>query len=166
MERLARIPCQQVGRNVPVCAGPAHSNQSSDVGATPTVLSVWDNNQLADKALGHEISLRLVELRQAIYTADKRLDLAFLDVTNDTAEIAAGSLRRTVQCEVLQIHGPQIKLHNRSGNRASRRVTALGAQDPQQVVENRTANEIGHHIDRLAASGCIDGSNKIIAFRG
>ena len=53
---------------------------------------VGHHHQLADEALGHEIGLRAVKIRELVDAADNRPNLALLDIANETAEIRPRAL--------------------------------------------------------------------------
>ncbi|EGE59287.1 hypothetical protein RHECNPAF_23300106 [Rhizobium etli CNPAF512] len=127
---------------------------------------VGNHDQFADEVLRHEIGLGAMKFRQRINTADERPDLAAFDIADQPAEVGAASLARSMQFQLLQIHGPEVELDDRPGDRAGRRVTAFGTQDLQEIVEQRPADEIGDDIDRLSTACGMHGFDKIALAAG
>src|SRR4051812_14582945 len=58
-----------------------------------------------------------------------------------------------MQLQMLQVHGPEIKLHQRTADRPAGRVATLRSQKSQQVIEHRTADDVGDNVDGVAAGG-------------
>src|SRR5919197_558306 len=67
---------------------------------------------------------------------------------------------------MLQIDGPEVELNDGASDRAGRDVAPLGSQDPQEIVEQRSADEIGDDIDRLASGRAVDALGEVAGAAG
>ena len=65
--------------------------------------------------------------------------------------------------QLLQVNRPEVELHDRPANSAGRGVAALGPEKAQQIAEQRSGHDIGHHIDGPAGGDPPDFRHQVAA---